>query len=1007
MRSIRLTRRRVVALLGGAGLVAGVAVVLPDAAGAVPAAAKTSIYVVQMSDLPVAGYTGTVPGYRATRPARGAKIDNSSADVSRYRGYLTARHDAAIRGVGNVGKIYDYSTAFNGFAARMSATAAAQMAHIPGVLSVTEDEIRHSDTVSTPAFLGLDAPGGIWSQMGGPAKAGGGQSLVIGDIDSGLWPENPSFGPLDKAKALQGWHGECVGGEQWTAEDCNNKIVGARYYNAALGGNDAIHRAPYVQEIASARDANGHGSHTASTAAGNYNTPFVVDGTLLGYGSGMAPAARIAVYKALWHTGSNASGSSADLVQAINDAVSDGVDVINYSISGSRTSNVDPVEIAFLFAADAGVFVSASAGNDGPAAATVAHNSPWLTTVAAGTHNRAFRATVTLGNGASYTGAGLGAAVPSSPIALSTTVGLDGANATSVRLCFSRTWDPAHPEGSLDPAKVAGKIVVCDRGVNDRVDKSRAVKEAGGVGMVLANTSPNSLNADFHSVPTVHVSDVDGAAIKGYVGGAASPTAALSAGVKVTDAEAPLVASFSSRGPAAAGGGDLLKPDIMAPGVDVLAAVSPINHHRDFDFDSGTSMSAPHIAGIATLFKQLHPDWSPMMIKSALMTNASRLDNKGKAITTDTGGVARAFDYGSGQVNANAAMDPGLVYDSIFQDWVQYLCGSGQLALGSSACQQYGSNDPSNLNTPNIAIGDLVGSQTVTRTVTNVEGRHRLYRPTITAPAGFTATVSPSTLDMPPSGSRAYSVTFTRTTAAVGSYTFGGLDWTDGVHTVHSQIAVRPLAGRAPAQVAGTGAAGSASITVTPGYTGTLTTTVAGMVEGAANQATLSNPSGVSFPITNPQPTAHTAKFTVSMPAGTTLARFATFDSDVPAGTDLDVFVYRGGTTTLAGSSTGLTAQEQVDLNNPAAASYDVYVELSALANGVTSQAVNAFTWSLGTAAAGNLTAAPASTPVTIGTPAQVTTSWSGLTAGTRYLGRIVYGDGTATVGSTLVRIDA
>jgi hypothetical protein len=523
--------------------------------------------------------------------------------------------------------------------------------------------------------------------------------------------------------------------------------------------------------------------------------------------------------------------------------------------------------------------------------------------------------------------------------------------------------------------------------------------------MVLANTSPNSLNADFHSVPTVHVSDTDGAAIKAYVSGTADPTASLSAGVKVTGTEAPSAASFSSRGPALAGGGDLLKPDIMAPGVDVLAAVSPVPHGRDFDFESGTSMSAPHITGIAALLKQLHPDWTPMMIKSALMTTASRVDNKGNPIARDTGGSAGAFDYGSGHVSPNDAMDPGLVYDSDFTDWVQYLCGSGQLALGSSACQTYGSADPSDLNTPNIAVGDLVGSQTVTRTVTNVEECERTYRPTVTAPPGFAVTVTPSSLYLGAGWNRQYQVTFTRTTAPFGQYAFGSLDWQDGTHTVHSQLALRPVAVGAPAQVNGTGTAGSAAVTVHPGFNGTLSTSVAGLVPAVVNQATLSSPSGSAFPVTNPQPTEHTAKFTVSVPAGTTLARFATSDADVPAGTDLGLYVYRGGTTTLVGSSTGATGEERVDLANPAAGDYDLYIELFALAPGVTSQPVSAFAWPLGSTAADNLTVSPDSTPAAIGSPIQLTTSWTGLTAGTRYLGRLSFRDGSSVLGSTLVAV--
>jgi len=999
--------RRLVTIAAAATVAIGMTVVATSSPATAANGGPTSTYIVQMADIPATGYTGNVSGYRATKPAAGAKFNSRSNAVAKYRGYLKGRHDALADRAG-VQKVYDYSVGFNGFSAKMTAAKAAQLAGTAGVLSVSKNEIRHADTVSTPKFLGLDAPGGLWSQLGGPAKAGGGDSLVIGDIDSGVWPENPSFAPLANPGKLTGFRGSCKAAEQWTTANCSNKIVSARYYNAGVGGDAAIHTAPYVDEVASPRDINGHGSHTASTAGGDYNTDMVVNGNSLGLGSGMAPAARIAVYKALWHTGSSASGSTADLVQAIEDAIVDGVDVINYSISGSLSSDLDPVEVEFLYAAAAGIFVSASAGNSGPGEATVAHNSPWLTTVAAGTHDRSFQAKVTLGNGQSYTGAGIGAAVPASPIVLAADAALPGADATSARLCFSKTWDPAHPEGFLDPAKVAGKILVCDRGTNDRVDKSKAVKEAGGVGVVLANTSPNSLNADLHSLPTVHVSNTDGAAIKAYVSGNPGATASLGAGQKVVGAEAPTVASFSSRGPALAGEGDVLKPDVMAPGVDVLAAVSPVSHGgRNFDFESGTSMSSPHIAGIATLLRQLHPKWTPMMVKSALMTSASSLDNKGNPITADTGGPADAFAYGSGEVTPNSAADPGLVYDSNVIDWGRFLCGTGELTAKNTVCRIVGSADPSDLNAPNIAIGDLAGSQTVPRTVTNVGTKKATYTAHVTAPAGVTATVSPSTLTLRPGQSAKYKVTFARTTAAYGSYVTGGLTWTDGTHSVHSQLAVRPTGVKAPTAVNGTGASGTATVALKSGFTGTLQTSVAGLVPATKRPATLKNPSGASFPTTNPIASDHTAKYTVTVPAGTSLARFATFDADVATGTDMDVFVYEAGTANLVGSSTGGTAEEHVDLVSPAAGSYDVYVDLFALGAGATQQAINEFDWVLGSAAAGNLTVTPASQPATFGKAASVTAHWSGLTAGTRYLGQLSYGDGSSAFAGTVVAINA
>jgi hypothetical protein len=416
-------------------------------------------------------------------------------------------------------------------------------------------------------------------------------------------------------------------------------------------------------------------------------------------------------------------------------------------------------------------------------------------------------------------------------------------------------------------------------------------------------------------------------------------------------------------------------------------------------------MATPHIAGIALLYKQLHPRWSPMMIKSALMTGATRTDNAGNPITQDSGDPATPFDYGSGQVDANASMNPGLVYDSDFTDWIQYLCGSGQLAGSSTTCQQYGSIDPSDLNAANIAVGDLPGKQTVTRWVTSTDKVRRAYVPRVAAPAGFTVKIEPPLLDMPAGWTRTYTVTFTRTTAPIGEYAFGGLDWIGGGHVVHSQLAVRPVLVRAPAQVAGTGTTGSLVISAAAGYTGTLTATPQGLVAGTPHPGTVSQPTGGAFPVTNPAASAHTQMFTVTAAAGSTHLRVATFNADVPAGTDLDVYVYRAGTADLIGASAGGTADEVVDVPAPTG-SYDVYVDLFGLAPGVTSQVVSPFDWLVPSTSAGNLTITPASSAATIGRTSRLTASWSGLTAGTRYLGRIAYGDGTTENGGTVIAVN-
>jgi subtilisin family serine protease len=776
-------------------------------------------------------------------------------------------------------------------------------------------------------------------------------------------------------------------------------VIGARYYRAS-----GVFPNP---EFESPRDYNGHGSHTGSTAAGNNNVTAIAFGSNLGQISGMAPAARLAFYKVLWHNAAagNASGASVDLVAAINDAVADGVDVINYSISGSSQFVVDAVELAFLFAADAGVFVAASAGNNGPAVSTVAHNGPWVTTVAASTHTRSVTKEVTLGNGAKYTGIGTGPGVGSSPLIDSTAAGLPGADATAVRLCFSDADNnptTLPPVPVLDPAIVAGKIVICERGANARIDKSLAVANAGGVGMIQYNPAVGmSFNADLHSVPSVHVDPDTGTALKTYAG-TAGATASISEVLDIP-IRAPQMAGFSSTGPAIAGGGDLLKPDITAPGVDILAAYAPPTRGQNFDVISGTSMSSPHIAGLAALLKSENPNWSPMWIKSALMTTAVDTDNTGGHIQRV--GDATPFDYGNGHVVPKSSFRPGLIYDSDIDGWFQYACAIGQLQLigGGATCASLPAIDPSDFNGPSIA-----GAQTVTRTVTNISKLQWIYRPEVSVP-GFDVKVSPKLLFIPPGHSKSFTVTMTRTTAPIGAYAFGRLTWIPipnlGV-SVSSSIAVRPVPLAVPAQSVNFGTSGS--ITASPGYTGTLNTSTIGLVPATVTSFDLDT-AGPNFSSAAPAAGPQVGLATVTIPAGTPLARFATFDADFPGVTDVDIWVYRLNTTgpprTLVASSAGATAEETVTLTNPLAATYEIYVDLFAV-GGDGTETVPFHSWVVPNSPAGNLTVSPASTPVTTGVPVTFNLMTSGLAADTRYLGRIDFSDGTSTLGSTIVRFD-
>jgi hypothetical protein len=551
-------------------------------------------YIVRMSGDPAVAYQGGINGLTATAPQAGAKINPNAADVVKYTTYLKGNHDAALKAVGATQKLYDYTFSYDGFAARLTAAQANALAARTDVVSVDRDAFHAVDTSSTPTFLGLDAEGGLWDQLGGVGSAG--EGVVIGVVDSGIWPESLSFadrldangvpssapGAKRAFQQIPGWHGKCVNGEQFVATLCNQKLIGAQFFNAGwadpengLSGSQVLNRdRPW--EFLSARDYNGHGTHTSSTAGGNHGVPATGAAALFGSISGMAPRARVAMYKALWSTedASTAGGNTTDLVAAIDQAVADGVDVINYSISGTSTNFLDAVEVSFLFAAQAGIFVAESAGNSGPTVSTVAHPGPWTTTVAAGTHNRSGKGSVTLGNGSTYEGASLTPGVGPAPIINATAAGLPGADPNLLRQCFSAGAAGAlttsgDPAPQLDPALVAGKIVVCERGgaapANARVDKSLAVQEAGGVAMVLWNVAVSSLNADLHSVPTVHINNVDGAAVAAYAA-TAGATATIAQAVVVLNAAAPFTASFSSRGPLLAGGGDLLKPDVIAPG---------------------------------------------------------------------------------------------------------------------------------------------------------------------------------------------------------------------------------------------------------------------------------------------------------------------------------------------------------------------------------------------------------------------------------------------------------
>ena len=529
--SVVAARARLGVLVFGASAAVVMAGVLPAAAAEPVPLPEPSVasgrYIVTLAQEPVATYDGSVSGLAATRPEQGRKVSTTSSAARRYQAYLAKEQTKVAARVG-AKPARCYAVSLNAFTAALTTGQARALARSSDVVSVTKDAFRvATDDKNSTDYLHLSGPDGLWSQLGGTSKAGRG--VVVGVLDTGIWPESKSFAGArlgttapparDKYRPYRSggkivmkksdgstFTGTCQTGEQWTASLCNTKLVGARYFGSTfLSQNPDTDATDFI----SPRDGGGHGSHTASTAAGNAGVPASVDNRSFGKISGVAPAAKIAAYKVLWEGSTTSGGYNSDIIAGIDAAVSDGVDVINYSIGSSSESPADdPVSLAFLSAASAGIFVSASAGNSGPGAGTLDNTGPWVTTVAASTI-APYEGTVQLGNGASYLGVSTTVTSPVGPRPL-----VQGA---AVKSAAAAVTDAAvcAPD-SLDPAKADGTIVVCDRGAVDRVAKSAEVKRAGGVGMVLANLTENSLDADFHTVSTVIVNPPASQAIKAY-----------------------------------------------------------------------------------------------------------------------------------------------------------------------------------------------------------------------------------------------------------------------------------------------------------------------------------------------------------------------------------------------------------------------------------------------------------------------------------------------------------
>ena len=957
----------------------------PREPGANPASAPGR-YVVTLKGAPIASYGGEVKGFKATRPAIGRKVDAKSSTAKRYRTYLEGQQNRAAARVGAKADKH-YAVALNGFTANLTSTQARTLQHSPGVLSVVKDTPRRLLDDKNPVdFLRLSGPDGVWQSLGGTSKAGAG--VVVGVLDTGYWPENASFAGAalgttapTTADPYRPWKvgtqtlmvksdgstftGTCQVGENSAANfngtACNTKVISARYYNTAYKQFTAVGDR---DDFGSPRDRDGHGSHTASTAAGKPDTPVSINNRSFGKITGVAPAAKLAIYKVCWTSRPNPEGAcyTTDSLAAIDQAVLDGVDVINYSVSSSDDLD-DPVDQAFRSAAAAGIFVSASAGNSGPGPSTLDHVAPWVTTVAASTVGP-YAGTVVLGNKAMYAGISttVSANVGPAPLVAAGLVRKAGVSVARSVVCVA---------GTLDPAKVHGKIVVCDRGVNDRVDKSVEVRRAGGIGMVLVNLSDNSTDADAHAVPTVHLNVPRSRTVRDYALTTGAKATLKRGNLTSTPIPYPQVAGFSSRGPSRGVAGDLLKPDISGPGVGVLAAVSPVTASgANFGFYSGTSMSAPHVAGAAALYFGKEPRWSPMAVKSAMMTTSARVKSSNGSMSRDY------YAQGAGNLRPREMFNPGLIFDSGPGDWERFRAGAG-FDLGPEVDPV----DPSDYNSPSIAIGRLVGTQTVTRTVTAVTpGTYQ----TAVSVDGVTATVTPSMLSFTrPGQTGTIEVTMSRRSAPIGKVAFGSLLLQSSAVAVRMPIAVTPQAVDAPSVVRGTGASGSQNYSLRPGFTGSFPVTARGLNAAQVQSGQVSD-----------DDLDASDEYTANVPAGTRVARFTSQASD-PAG-DIDLGVY-GPDGELVAASAGPTGLESVTLFKPVPGQYQVVVYPFAdpPAQAATTYEYRAFTVGPDLA---NFSVSPTNPTVTEGVPKTVTASWTGLDPAKRYLGFVEYPDGSGTM---------
>ncbi len=745
-------------------------------------------YIVVLKDPPLAAYDGRI----LMTPERDAdstrlpatanaytgagKLDVKSARSRQYLQFLDERFNylrgAATLELGRqLTTIHRYRNAVNGFATELSAAEAEALRNMPDVADVVPDEIQKLNTDSGPNWIGANE---IHNGDSGFAPTGG-EGIVVGIIDSGVNWAHPSFadpgegvppgnGAWDHVNPYPAQLGLCSD----AAVECNDKLVGVY---------DFVKDDPattVVEENNNGRDNTGHGTHVASTVAGDPRT-VTASGKLLNI-AGVAPNANIVSYRVCYLGDPNDPDDdgcqSSAILKAIDQAITDQVDVINYSIGSDAVNpwHAGTTAKAYLNARAAGIFVATSAGNSGPNPGTIGSpaNAPWITAVGAATHDRFFGNLVRDLSGGDT-------APPAEWLGASLTTGIGVRNIVHAKDFGNALCGVGDAELQADcdgntgasnpfaPGTFNGEIVVCDRGKYGRVEKGKNLMLAGAGGYILANTSAQgeSVVADAHCLPASHLGAQAGDELRNWLASGSGHQGAMSSSrVMHLPEVADQLASFTSRGPNLPPVEDILKPDLIAPGVSILAAYVPDS--SSYAFLSGTSMASPHVTGSAALIKAVHPDWTPAMIASAITMTAT------PELAKDfDGSVATPHKRGAGRPRLGLAVNAGLYVNET---------ESGFLAADPSQ-----GGDPKALNLPSLVDTVCRNNCSFSRTVTDLVGGASWSAAPAGFPSGVVVNISPASFTLASGASRMLNINIELSQAeVVGSWVYGEIRLSSG-----------------------------------------------------------------------------------------------------------------------------------------------------------------------------------------------------------------------------------